>query len=120
MAGGVIKGRTTTYVYVNNFDTDEPVMKTVYGKRPEKKPSQAQLSDAEKAVEALLAEDDEQENGGSDSGETVSAEEARVEREKLIAEHRDVLEALTDYLMDRKSLNQAELTAFFAEHLPAD
>ena len=87
MAGGVIKGRTTTYVYVNNFDTDEPVMKTVYGKRPEKKPSQAQLTDAEKAVEALLAEDDEQENGGSDSGETVSAEEARVEREKLIAEY---------------------------------
>ena len=87
MAGGVIKGRTTTYVYVNNFDTDEPVMKTVYGKRPEKKPSQAQLTDAEKAVEAMLAEDDEQENGGSDSGETVSAEEARVEREKLIAEY---------------------------------
>ena len=85
---GVIKGRTTSYVYVNSFDTDEPVMKTVYGKRPEKKISAAQMSEAEKAVAALIAEDDdEQETGGSGKTDTVSEEEARVEREKLIAEY---------------------------------
>ena len=37
MAGGIIKGSISGYVYVNNFDTDEPVMKTVYGKRPDPK-----------------------------------------------------------------------------------
>ena len=35
MAGSVIKGGIGTgYVYVNSFDTDEPVMKTIYGKSP--------------------------------------------------------------------------------------
>ncbi|MCR4780781.1 MAG: hypothetical protein K5876_06775 [Ruminiclostridium sp.] len=88
MAGGVIKGRTTTYVYVNSFDTDEPVMKTVYGRRPEKKNTPAHLTEAEKAVEAMLAEPDEEtESSSADSGDTVSAEEARIEREKLIAEY---------------------------------
>lgn len=86
MAGGVIKGKATTYVYVNSFDTDEPVMKTVYGRRPEKKISAAQRSEAEKAVEALLAEDEDVQDTSA-KADTVPEDKARIEREKLIAEY---------------------------------
>lgn len=97
MAGSVIKGRLNSYVYVNNFDTDEPVMKTVYGRRPEgKKLPRTALEEAEERVLALISENqnssaDEESNGDTaaqgDDTERVSAEEARIEREKLVAEY---------------------------------
>lgn len=98
MVGSVIKGGIGTgYIYVNSFDTDEPVMKTVYGKSPnaDKIEEITQRNDrnskALAAVEKLLSEEssaDEQSSAESaDEGGSVSAEEARVEREKLIAEY---------------------------------
>ncbi len=97
MAGGVIKGSITGCVYVNNFDTDEPVMKTVYGRRPDSKklPRNAR-EEAEERVLSLISENrDPSENKTGDretpeqAGDTerVSAEEARIEREKLVAEY---------------------------------
>lgn len=96
MAGGVIKGGIGTgYVYVNNFDTDEPVMKTVYGKSPtaEKLAEIAKLNSRQEkaiaAVERLLAgtDDDDEIDEAEKEKDTVAAEEARIEREKLIAEY---------------------------------
>ena len=97
---GVIKGRIGSYVYVNNFDTDEPVMKTVYGKSPAETDGRLskiiQLNDrnqkAREAVEKLLVDEappDAESAGQTDDDEnaTVSSEEARVGREKLIAEY---------------------------------
>ena len=94
MAGGVIKGSISGYVYVNNFDTDEPVMKTVYGKRPDpkKQAEAAALAEAEQRakdeqiVKAFL---DGTDNDSYDESEKdrVSAEEARIEREKLVEEY---------------------------------
>jgi len=97
MAGGVIKGSITGCVYVNNFDTDEPVMKTVYGRRPDSKklPRNAR-EEAEERVLSLISENrdpSENETGNRETpeqaGDTerVSAEEARIEREKLVAEY---------------------------------
>lgn len=97
---GVIKGGYGGYVYVNNFDTDEPVMKTVYGKRPKRMAEIINTTDrnakATAAVEKFLAdekrrEEEEEAAGNSESelssGNSVSAEEARIEREKLIEEY---------------------------------
>ena len=101
MVGGVIKGGIGTgYVYVNSFDTDEPVMKTVYGKNPNaQKIAEIQSrndreSKAMAAVEKLLADSSEnsEETGETtaSSAATISAEEARIEREKLIAEYESI------------------------------
>jgi flagellar biosynthesis/type III secretory pathway protein FliH len=99
MAGSVIKGGIGTgYVYVNSFDTDEPVMKTVYGKSPTSDKIEEithrndRNSIASAAVEKLLSSAASAENGGEDaeSEETISAEEARIEREKLIAEYESI------------------------------
>jgi len=102
MAGGVIKGGIGTgYVYVNNFDTDEPVMKTVYGKSPasdklaEFAKQNSRQEKALAAVEKMLAGSDEEDglSGGSGEGTangTVAPEEARIEREKLIAEYESI------------------------------
>ena len=101
MAGNVIKGGIGTgYVYVNSFDTDEPVMKTVYGKSPNADKLQEifcrndRNTKASAAVEKLLADktaDDGSTDGGEpDEGESVPAEEARIEREKLIAEYESI------------------------------
>ena len=94
MAGGVIKGGIGTgYVYVNNFDTDEPVMKTVYGKSPaaEKVAEIARLNSRQEkalaAVEKMLAESEESDGEPDEPKDTVAMEEARIEREKLIAEY---------------------------------
>ena len=98
MAGSVIKGGIGTgYIYVNSFDTDEPVMKTIYGKSPNADKIEEithrndRNSKTSAAVEKLLS-DKARANGeapedGSESEETISAEEARIEREKLIAEY---------------------------------
>lgn len=97
--GSVIKGGIGTgYVYVNSFDTDQPVMKTVYGKNPnaqkiaEIKSLSSRDAKAMAAVEKLLAEPDEasEEAASPDSDKTVPAEEARIEREKLIAEYESI------------------------------
>ena len=100
MAGVIKGGIGTGYVYVNNFDTDEPVMKTVYGKNPnaskiaEIQKRNDREAKAMEAVERLLSEpgsdngDDTAESSGDES--SVSAEEARIEREKLIAEYESI------------------------------
>ncbi len=96
----VIKGGIGIgYVYVNNFDTDEPVMKTVYGKNPNaQKIAEIQHrndrdSKAMAAVEKLLG-DSKDSAGNSETApsddKTVPAEEARIEREKLIAEYESI------------------------------
>ncbi|MBQ9483919.1 MAG: hypothetical protein IJU82_06975 [Ruminiclostridium sp.] len=100
MAGSVIKGGIGTgYVYVNSFDTDEPVMKTVYGKSPNADKIQEitkrndRNSKAIAAVEKLLADknaDESADGGEPDENNSVSAEEARIEREKLIAEYESI------------------------------
>ncbi len=100
MAGTVIKGGIGTgYVYVNSFDTDEPVMKTIYGKNPNaQKIAEIQRyndrnSKAHAAVEKMLADSAKSvEDGGEGSADTksVSAEEARIERERLIAEYESI------------------------------
>ncbi len=93
MAGGVIKGGIGTgYVYVNNFDTDKPVMKTIYGKSPaaEKVAEISKLNSRQEkalaAVEKMLAESEDHDGEGGQNG-TVALEEARIERDKLIAEY---------------------------------
>ncbi len=100
MAGSVIKGRLNSYVYVNNFDTDEPVMKTIYGRRPEGKelPLNA-MEEAEQRVRDLISENQDRSEDDESSEDTaaaaaqeaeserISAEEARIEREKLVAEY---------------------------------
>ena len=100
MAGSVIKGGIGTgYVYVNSFDTDEPVMKTIYGKSPNADKLQEifcrndRNSKASAAVEKLLADKNPtvtNAEGEPDESESVSAEEARIEREKLIAEYESI------------------------------
>ena len=92
MAGSVIKGRLNSYVYVNNFDTDEPVMKTVYGRRADaKKQPDPARDEAEARVLSMLEDDADTTADVSaeavDDTERVSAEEARIEREKLVAEY---------------------------------
>ena len=97
--GGVIKGGYGGYVYVNNFDTDEPVMKTVYGKNPNasKIAEITKINDrnskASAAVEKLLSGESSQsggEGGEVSDEQTISAEEARIERETLIAEYESI------------------------------
>lgn len=103
MVGSVIKGGIGTgYVYVNSFDTDEPVMKTVYGKNPnankieEIRHRNDREAKAMAAVEKLLNNEGAEEGSGdgaqgdaaSETG--ISAEEARIEREKLIAEYESI------------------------------
>ncbi len=100
---GIIKGGMGGYVYVNNFDTDQPVMKTVYGKRPEvsnsggsgftsnknKNPASARIGSnpsSEAEAEANIAAAEKAMNADS----TVSETEARIEKEKLIAEYEAV------------------------------
>ena len=97
----VIKGGIGIgYVYVNNFDTDEPVMKTVYGKNPnaqriaEIQHRNDRDSKAMAAVEKFLADSSEEaaekkQEAAADE-KTVPAEEARIEREKLIAEYESI------------------------------
>ncbi|MBP3856702.1 MAG: hypothetical protein IK990_13950 [Ruminiclostridium sp.] len=99
MAGSVIKGGIGTgYVYVNEFDTDEPVMRTVYGRNPNaSKIAEIQKindrnSKATAAVEKMLADTGGEQIGDdqaqqSDDSTSISSEEARIEREKLIAEY---------------------------------
>ncbi len=100
MPGGVIKGRVGAYVYVSSFDTDEPVMKTIRGKRPKRVDEVIFKNDrnsiASAAVQKMLAEaeaeekrrlEEEANSGDDDPSNRVSAEEARIEREKLIAEY---------------------------------
>ena len=105
MPGGVIKGRVGAYVYVSSFDTDEPVMKTIRGKRPKRMDEVIFKNDrnsiASAAVQKMLAEAEEEERRhqeelanaeAEDDKKRVSAEEARIEREKLIAEYEAIRE----------------------------
>ena len=93
--GSVIKGGVGGYVYVNSFDTDEPVMKTIYGKNPnahkleEIRRSNDRAAQAMEAAKQSIADESEAQyvSDPSVSEDSVSAEEARVEREKLIAEY---------------------------------
>ena len=99
MPGGVIKGRVGAYVYVSSFDTDEPVMKTIRGKRPKRMEEVIDLNDrnskAAAQVQKMLAEAEEAEERAAaeraaaeaDAENSVSAEEARIERQKLIEEY---------------------------------
>ncbi len=99
MPGGVIKGRVGAYVYVSSFDTDEPVMKTIRGKRPKRMEEVIDLNDrnskAAAQVQKMLAEAEaaeakaaaEKAAAEADLENSVSAEEARIERQKLIEEY---------------------------------
>ncbi len=98
---GVIKGRVGSYVYVNNFDTDQPVMKTVYGKRPETENSGGSgfKSNKTKAVSAAAAKSStseaeaeanieaaEKASAAASITNAISSREAKAERERLVAE----------------------------------
>ena len=99
MPGGVIKGRVGAYVYVSSFDTDEPVMKTIRGKRPKRMEEVIDLNDrnsrAAAQVQKMLAEAEaaeakaaaEKAAAEADLENSVSSEEARIERQKLIEEY---------------------------------
>ncbi len=93
--GSVIKGGVGGYVYVNSFDTDEPVMKTIYGKNPNARKLEEIRRSNDRAAQAMelakqsLTDESEVQSDSVPpvSEDSVSAEEARVEREKLIAEY---------------------------------
>ena len=100
---GVIKGRIGSYVYVNNFDTDQPVMKTVYGKRQESvnsggsgfksnktRPGGASVSNIPSTSEAEAeanTEAAEKAAAAANITNAMSSREAKAERERLVAEY---------------------------------
>ncbi len=129
---GVIKG---CYGYRFNNDNEEPVMRTVYGTKPpeepEPEPEAAPLPE-QKAEEIELPDFTPEGAGGSvieelvKEAETVSVEEARIERELLTAEFealRDRYERESERFVMRareKATEIYEETKQMAEELIAD
>ncbi len=127
---GVIKG---CYGYRFNNDNEEPVMLTVYGNKPPEEPEPEPLPLPEQQAEEIELPDFTPEvSGGSvieelvKEAETVSAEEARIERELLTAEFealRDRYERESERFVMRareKATEIYEETKRMAEELIAD